>query len=137
MDLANVDKKAWYMSKFTDYVLEQNSDRWRDAEPFLTAGELKTTWAAFFSAKPHAQESSGKPKKEKSSSRSEKSYQRVPDSRVAQGICFAWNLGTCLKPTGTCRTTKGWDLKHICDFVLDPAKPTEVCGKDHIRKNFH
>ena len=136
-DLASVDKKAWYLSKFTDYVLEQNSDRWRDAEPFLTAGELKTTWAAFFSAKPHVQSSSSKSKKEKSSSRSERPYQKTLDPRVAQGICFAWNLGTCLKPTGTCKTAKGRDLKHICDFVPDQNKPSEVCGKDHIRKNFH
>ena len=33
-DLSNTDKKGWYLTRFTDYVLEQNSDRWRDAEPF-------------------------------------------------------------------------------------------------------
>ena len=46
-DLANVDKKGWFLARFTDYVLELNSDRWRDAEPFLTTGELKVTWLAF------------------------------------------------------------------------------------------
>ena len=45
-DLDKFDKKAWHLTRFTDYVLEQNADRWRDAEPFLTTGELKTTWTA-------------------------------------------------------------------------------------------
>jgi hypothetical protein len=37
-DLVNVDKKAAILVKFTDYVLQQNADRWRDSEPFLTTG---------------------------------------------------------------------------------------------------
>jgi hypothetical protein len=28
-------------------------------------------------------------------------------------------------------------LKHVCDHIADPAKPNDVCGKDHIRKDFH
>jgi hypothetical protein len=38
-DLANVDKKASVLVKFADYVLQQNGDRWRDSEPFLTTGK--------------------------------------------------------------------------------------------------
>jgi hypothetical protein len=38
-DLSNVDKKASVLVKFTDYVLQQNGDRWRDSEPFLTTGK--------------------------------------------------------------------------------------------------
>jgi hypothetical protein len=37
-DLANVDKKATVLTKFADYVIQQNGDRWRDSEPFLTTG---------------------------------------------------------------------------------------------------
>jgi hypothetical protein len=38
-DLQFVDKKALVLTKFTDYVLQQNGDRWRDSEPFLTTGK--------------------------------------------------------------------------------------------------
>jgi hypothetical protein len=37
-DLTNVEKKAAVLTKFTDYVLLQNGDGWRDSEPFLTTG---------------------------------------------------------------------------------------------------
>jgi hypothetical protein len=38
-DLQFVDKKAMVLTKFTDYVISQNGDRWRDSEPFLTTGK--------------------------------------------------------------------------------------------------
>ena len=129
-----MDKKAWFLLRFTDYVLEQNSDRWRDSEPFLTTGELKATWAAFFGAKPKSQPSQQKSKKEPAAA---KKGHKVHEQRASLGICWSWNLGLCVKAPGTCKSSKGKELKHICDHVLDPAKPMEVCGKDHIRKNFH
>jgi len=129
-DLSNMEKKVWYLSRFTDYVLEQNSDRWRDAEPFLTAGELKATWAAFFGAKPKAQHAKKREDKPKQA-------QSKVDPKVTLGICFAWNQGLCVKAPGACKTAKGRELKHICDHNPDPSKPLVVCGKDHIRKNFH
>jgi hypothetical protein len=132
-ELANVEKKAAVLARFTDYVLAQNSDRWRDSEPFINTGELKTTWAAFFGAQPQAS-SSQKSKKQQGG---KGSHQKAADPKLALGICFSWNLGQCLKPAGSCTTSKGRPLKHICDHVADPAKPTEVCGKDHIRKDFH
>ena len=131
-ELAGVDKKVWYLTRFTDYVIEQNGDRWRDAEPFLTAGELKVTWTAFFGAKLK----SGADKQAKKST-SQQKPKTTADARVALGICFAWNNGQCVKAAGTCKTKTGRELKHICDHNADPAKPADICGKDHIRKNFH
>jgi hypothetical protein len=133
-ELASVEKKASVLTRFTDYVLAQNSDRWRDSEPFINAGELKTTWAAFFGAQPQAS-SSQKGKKQSGGGKNQ--HQKAADPKLALGICFAWNMGQCLKAAGSCATAKGRPLKHICDHVADPAKPTEVCGKDHIRKDFH
>ena len=131
-ELAGVEKKIWYLTRFTDYVIEQNGDRWRDAEPFLTAGELKVAWTAFFGAK--LKPSADKQVKKTASQQKTKT---VADTRVALGICFAWNNGQCLKAAKDCKTAKGRELKHICDHTPDLAKPAEVCGKDHIRKNFH
>jgi hypothetical protein len=133
-DLANVDRKAHILTKFVDYVLQQNGDRWRDTEPFLSAGELKTTWSAFFGAQPVSQLGSNNKKKQ---GQKQHSGQKQLDPRVALGICFNWNLGNCLKPAGSCTTAKGRPLKHVCDFIADMTKPNEVCGKDHMRKDFH
>ena len=131
-DLVNVEKKAWYLVKFTDYVLGQNVDRWRDAEPFLTAGELKTAWSSFFGSQPQAAVSakSKKPGGKQGGA-------RAVDPRIALGICFNFNQGNCMKAAGTCTMKMGRALKHICDFTADPSKPTEVCGKDHARKDVH
>jgi hypothetical protein len=132
-DLANVEKKANVLGRFSDYVLQQNSDRWRDSEPFLNTGDLKGVWSAFFGAQPQASAS----QKSKKQTGQKGNNQKQADPKMALGICFAWNQGQCLKPAGTCATSKGRPLKHICDHVADPAKPTEVCGKEHIRKDFH
>jgi hypothetical protein len=51
-DLAGLDKRATLLTQFVDYCIGQNADRWRDSEPFLNTGELKSTWAAFFGARP-------------------------------------------------------------------------------------
>jgi hypothetical protein len=135
-DLNNVEKKAWILTKFSDYVLSQNADRWRDAEPFLSTGDLKAAWAAFYGAQPQAALSKTK-KEGKAGSGAKQQHQKPFDPRIAMGICFAWNQGNCTKQAGTCTTSKGCPLKHVCDHVADPSKPQDVCGKDHIRKDYH
>jgi hypothetical protein len=132
-DLNNVEKRAWFLTKFCDYALALNADRWRDSEPFLSTGELKSVWSAFFGAQPHTSTASNKGKKKET----KQGGQKAADPRLALGICFAWNVGQCLKQNGTCATAKGRQLKHVCDYAPDPAKPGEVCGKDHMRKDFH
>ena len=83
--------------------MELNNDHWRDAEPFLTAGELKTTWAAFFGAQPHSLV-----KSKKQPVQVNKQFSQ-PNKKVkfGLGICFAYNNGTCAKAPGTCKTAKG------------------------------
>jgi hypothetical protein len=132
-DLANVEKRAWVLSRFTDYVIGQNSDRWRDGEPFMNTGDLKAVWASFFGAQPQALMG----QKQKKPDQKKNQQNKAADPRLALGICFAWNQGNCVKPAGTCVTAKGRPLKHVCDFAADPAKPADVCGKDHMRKDFH
>jgi hypothetical protein len=136
-ELQNVDKKAWLLTKFTDYILSQNADRWRDAEPFLSAGDLKAAWAAFYGAQPHSVLSKEKKQGNQQHKKQQHGGQKGFDPRIALGICFAWNLGQCNKANGACTTSKGRPLKHVCDFIADQAKPSEVCGKDHMRKDFH
>jgi len=126
-DLASIDKKAMVLTRFSDYILGQNAERWRDSEPFLSTGDLKSTWAAFWGAQPQAALSQKKKEKPKLSGSQE--------ARRALLICFAFNMGQCSKPANNCVTARGVKLRHICDHVADPNKPAEVCGKDHPRKD--
>jgi hypothetical protein len=135
-DLAQVEKKALILTKFSDYILQQNADKWRDEEPFLSTGELKAAWSAFFGAQPQSVLAKSK-QQSKNNKQGAGGQQKGFDPRIALGICFSWNLGQCNKPAGSCMTSKGRPLKHVCDFIADQAKPTEVCGKDHMRKDFH
>ena len=84
-DLSNTYKKGWYLTRFTDYVLEQNSDRWRDAEPFLTASELKTSWATFFGSQPKASSSQAKPKKTGEKEQKSRNMRKCPMHRLLMG----------------------------------------------------
>ncbi len=35
-----------------DFILEENSNRWRAKEGFITTGEMKESWSAFISTRP-------------------------------------------------------------------------------------
>jgi hypothetical protein len=129
-DLAGLDKRATLLTQFVDYCIGQNADRWRDSEPFLNTGELKSTWAAFFGARPQSALNSKTKTDKKGSARS------LP-ARKWLDICFPWNAGNCLKAPGDCKSTKGTVLRHVCNFVPDRNKPDVVCGKDHTRTSFH
>ena len=139
-DLEKIEKKTWFLSRFCDYAMAQNADRWRDAEPFLTTGDLKTLWASFFGAQPKSVLSSSDKGRQKDKERSKNSKQAISpaqEARIALGICFAYNMGVCTKKKGDCQTKTGRVLKHVCDHLPDPAKPTEICGKEHVRKDVH
>jgi len=132
-ELVNVEKKGQLLTQFTDYVMGQNCERWRDAEPFLTTGELKSTWAAFFHSRPQAAIAS-RPKQHQ---KQQQQSGRPIDPKRGMNICYAYNSGTCKKAAGACVTFRGTPLKHICDHVADKAKPMDICGKDHVRKDNH
>ena len=130
-DLANVERKGQLLTVFTDYILTQNAERWRDSEPFLTTGELKTAWGSFFQSRPQSAISK-QPKKPQA-----KPGNPANDVRKSLNICFAYNYGTCKNTANDCTTLRGTKLRHICDFTPDAAKPAIVCGKDHPKKGNH
>ena len=129
-DLAGVEKKAALLTQFIDYVIGQNADRWRDSEPFLSTGELKSAWASYFGARPQAALANrGKTEK--------KTNNRFQEKRKWLDICFPWNSGHCLKSPGDCKSVRGTALRHVCNFIPDRNRPDVVCGKDHTRISFH
>ena len=132
-ETGNLDNKAMALTKFVNYILGQNADRWRDSEAFLDAGELSTHWASFVGAMPHSAKLKSKPEK-KASSAGDRNHQ---EKRKWLDICFAWNSGNCIKSAADCKSSRGTPLRHVCNFAADKTKPDQVCGKDHARTSFH
>ncbi len=134
-ETSNLEKRAQTLTQFTDYVLGQNAERWRDEEAFLTTGELKTAWSTFFDGRAFAtkrkddKKSSGKPNFPRQS--------RPSFFGKVEGVCWNYNDGRCLKAPGDCKTSTGKELKHICNHVNDRSKPEEICGKEHMRVKSH
>lgn len=145
-DLGGVDKQAVILTQFVDYTLVENAARWRDCEPFLSSGELKNTWQAFFSARPQ-------------SALQKKAQQQLPASakqnkqnqfgnrggfsnngrtgfvnshrRPFIDVCYNYNKGLCQKPAGQCVSPSGTPLRHVCDHRPDPANLLIFCGQNH------
>ncbi len=51
-EIGNLEKQTSILTSFTDYVLSENANRWRNMEPFITHGELRAVWNSFFFARP-------------------------------------------------------------------------------------
>ncbi len=151
-DLAGLDKQAHLISRFIDFVLVENANRFRDREPFLSTRDLQNTWSDFFSAKSanlaaksrSSALSKQAPKPAQFPMRQAQVGNQLPSDRynVApylfnEDICILWNLGKCLKTSGSCTNKKGLPLRHICNFRPDPSKLDTPCGKQHPAFTFH
>ncbi len=129
-ETANLDRRAQFLTQFVDYVLSQNAERWRNEQPFLNTGELKNTWSTFYGVRPV-------PVSKKKEAFARPTKKGPPNQARTPGICWGWNEGRCLKTATDCKTPKGYALRHVCNFVADPQKPDDICGKEHIRIKFH
>jgi hypothetical protein len=136
--VATMAKPAAFLTKFVDYVLSENSNRYRDEESFLSTGELKASWEAFCGAQPEAAVAVAAAREKKATTK-QPLQKRAALSTASRNlnICYGWNKGQCLKPAGTCTTKAGTPLKHICNFLPDFNNKEVVCGKDHQCKDFH
>jgi hypothetical protein len=133
-DLTQVENKAGTLTKFVNYCLGQNADRWRDGEGFLTTGELATHWASFVGAMPLS--AKNRPANGRRPGGGDRQQDRPEQKRKWLDICFAWNNGNCLKSAADCKSNRGTALRHVCNFAQDRSKPDMVCGKDHPRCTF-
>jgi hypothetical protein len=147
-DLQGVEKQAALLCQFVDYVLLENANKWRDCEPFLSSGDLKNAWQAFFSARP--QSSLSRKKTEQSSNQRngsfkqpfQKSQQQAFRNKFPQKLpfidaCYRWNRNQCQNPAGSCTSPSGQPLRHVCDQRTDPNNLTVFCGQNHKRVDFH
>jgi hypothetical protein len=136
-DLSNVDKPAVILTQFVDYALVENAARWRDAEPFLTSGELKNTWQAFFSARPQSALQK-KPQANQGPTKSTKPGQpNMLKKRPFIDACYNYNKGLCQKQAGQCVSASGTPLRHVCDHRPDPSNLLIFCGQNHRRIDNH
>lgn len=149
-DLDGIEKQALILVQFIDYVLRENSNRWKGMECFLTAGDLEAAWKSFFGARPQAllakakRQSLNKQSFQFTQGQSQnnaasnfKSSYAVTPNMFLEDMCVNWNLGKCMKPPGTCFTKKGRPLRHVCNYKPDPNNPSVYCGAPHAACYFH
>ena len=150
-DLSGIEKQATILSQFVDYVLRENSNRWRGQESFLTIGELKSSWESFFGGRPQSILAKTKSQGQNNSgggggySQKQGQFQggngqgrvNVPAGLWKDDICVMWNIGKCLKPPGLCATKGGKQLRHVCNHRPDPARPAVACGANHSAFFYH
>jgi hypothetical protein len=142
-DIGPAENQAMCLTQFVDYVLGENSNRWRDSEPFLSTGDLKATWDTFFANSPKSGMKQKATPAKPGFAGSSSGGQGQASSFLSLGkrkwvdICFDWNAGKCLKAPGTCTSLKGTQLRHVCNWIPDKSKPNVYCEKAHARCQFH
>ncbi len=140
-DFGTLDKQAQLLTSFTDYVLAENASKWRNSEPFLSAGDLKSAWQSFFGARPQAalvkkaqtqdkRQPNSRNKQQSNRSASRNSLPSIP-------VCYRWNAGQCQEADGQCFTHYSLALRHVCDERTNPSNLREFCSQQHKRVDFH
>jgi hypothetical protein len=152
-----LDKRASLLSGFTDFVLEENSNRWRAKESFISAGEMKEAWSSYIATRPQLLLASVKavfPSRQQQRPSGGQGNQQRAQQQPNQGpataaamslpnpyfdnICVRWNQGRCLAAPGTCTTKKGLALRHCCNFRPNPAThPHDICQGNHAACFYH
>ncbi len=111
-NLQGLDKQAALLCQFVDYILLENANKWRDCELFLTSGDLKNAWQAFFSARP--QSALAKKKQEQTTSslkgkafkqpfpkqQQQASRKLLPPRLPFIDACYSWNRNQCQNNRG-------------------------------------
>ena len=145
-DLEGLEKTATLLTQFVDYVLDENANRWKGQEAFLTTGQLRAVWDAFFGARPQSMLSRSKASSYKAPYKAPSSQQQPQQSSLPfvaprhyffDDICVMWNLGKCTKPAADCKTKKGTVLRHVCNYRADPKNASDICLKNHAATYFH
>jgi hypothetical protein len=145
-DLQGVEKPAVLLTQFVDYVLSENAAKWRDSEPFLSSGDLKNSWQAFFSARPQSSLSRKKPdplasynnKQNIKNNQQKMSNQKQSTRNLPYiDVCYRWNRNMCQNTSGQCTTKNGRPLRHVCDHRTDPTNLAIFCGQAHKRVDNH
>jgi hypothetical protein len=125
-DLTEIENKAQILTQFCDYVFQENANRWRDSDPFLSTGELKNTWNAFFSARP--QSAFSRKDAMKQGNQAQKKFSR-PNVGLKKlpfiDVCYIWNKGTCNIQS---RHLLLFQRHPVTPHVRSPHRPSQSCN---------
>jgi hypothetical protein len=145
VELGGNEKQARVLTRFTDYILEENANRWRGKQAFVSTGEMKEAWSSFYSTLP----SQAASKKSQFQPRNNNNQQQKTGQKQWNGsiplekaqyyedICVKWNQGRCFMNPGNCFTRAGRPLRHCCNYRPVPNNPSIICQKDHACCYFH
>jgi len=100
-ELEGLEKRASILTSFVDYVLKENSNRWRGRESFLSTPQLKGVWESFFGARPQSQIKGLKKVLNSQTGKTGPNLQKKFDPKLAflykEDIRVNFNLGRCTK----------------------------------------
>jgi len=132
--------RAKTLCQFCDFVLNENSNHYRDGEGFLTTGELQAYWTSFIGARPQFKHATPAPTPS-SAVRKSTAVAKAPVDRKRKypfvDICHKWNTGFCSKAPGACFNFRGVALKHVCDWRDPTNQNAPPCGQNHTRVSSH
>jgi hypothetical protein len=137
VDLKNDENPARTLCQFSNFILGENANHWRDNTSFLTTAELSGYWKSFIGARPQGRASSSA----ESSQPKPPTQQQKPKEKKRKfpfvDICGKWNSGNCNKAPGSCYNFRGILLRHCCNW-RDPSQPnSQPCGAAHQRVGNH
>jgi hypothetical protein len=136
-DLKNDDNPARTLCQFSNFIIGENANHWRDNSSFLTTAELSGYWKSFIGARPQGRaSSSSEPSQPKPAAQQQKPKEKKRKFPFVD-ICNKWNTGSCNKAPGTCYSFRGVPLRHCCNW-RDPNQPnSQPCGQAHQRIGNH
>jgi hypothetical protein len=137
-ELKNDPNPGRTLCHFTDFVINENANHWRDGTGFLTTGDLEGYWRSFIGARPQSKA----PTVQQPVGLQNTGIKQSKDGNKKKkhpfvDICPKWNVGKCAKPAGSCYTNGGVALRHVCnwrDFTIQNAQP---CAQAHTRRGNH
>jgi len=138
--LRNDDHPARTLCQFSDFVLNENSNRYRDGPGFLTTGELDAYWSSFIGARPQIKAPAPSVSSAKCSNSSESSKgqkQATKRKWPCADICNKFNTGYCQRAPGSCYNFRGQPMRHVCNWRDLNVPNSQPCGQQHMRIGNH
>jgi hypothetical protein len=141
-ELKDDSNPARTLCQFSDFIISENANLFRDGSGFLTTGELTAYWNSFVGARVQASSAPAKPAPAQQAQQAQNQQAAAkPNNRKRKfpfvDICGKWNTGNCPKAPGACYNFRGIQMKHICNW-RDPNNPTsQPCGAQHMRVGNH
>jgi len=146
-ELGGKEQQARTLTRFVNYILEENANRWREKQSFVSTGEMKEAWSSFYSTLPSQAASSGKRshfQQKGFAQQQPMGHQKqwtgsmpIEKAQYYDDICVKWNQGRCFMNPGNCFTRAGRPLRHCCNYRPVPNNPAIICQKDHACCYFH